>query len=272
MEPHTYFLSFARLAPTQVATWGHPLTTGIPNIDYFISSRELEVEDAESHYTEQLVKLEELNTYYIRPACRDLITKDLLGVAKAATLYICPQTLFKFHPDFDPIVERILDADPTGQLVLIEGHCARHTRLLRERIERTIPKVANRIRFIPRLSQEQFLSLVKTADVMLDPTHFGGGSTTIQALSFGTPVVTLPSKFLRGRISYACYRHMGLSELIAKDVDHYCEIATNLGRSAEMRAALRPELATKSEVLFSNEKVIVECENFLEMAFSKHTV
>jgi len=272
MEPQSYFLSFARLAPTQIVTWGHPLTTGVPNVDYFVSSKDLEVEGAEAHYTERLVNLETLNTYYLRPSCRDLISKESLGVGEKETLYICPQTLFKFHPDFDPIIERILDADPTGQLILLEGNCARHTTLLKERMEKTIPRVTKRIRFISRLSQEQFLSLLKTADVMLDPTHFGGGSTTIQALSFGTPVVTLPSAFLRGRISYACYRQMGYDDLAARDVDNYCEIATRLGKSPEMRAGTRRELRTRSGVLFSNEKVITECETFLEDVFNRHKV
>ena len=38
MDPLTYFLAFARLAPVQCVTWGHPVTTGIPTIDYFLSS------------------------------------------------------------------------------------------------------------------------------------------------------------------------------------------------------------------------------------------
>ena len=42
MDPMTYFLAFARLAPVQCVTWGHPVTTGVPNMDYFISSDLLE--------------------------------------------------------------------------------------------------------------------------------------------------------------------------------------------------------------------------------------
>jgi tetratricopeptide (TPR) repeat protein len=49
MEPVTYFLAFARLAPVQCVTWGHPVTTGIRNLDYFISSIQLEPNDADEH-------------------------------------------------------------------------------------------------------------------------------------------------------------------------------------------------------------------------------
>ena len=63
----TFFMAFARLAPVQCVTWGHPVTSGIPNIDYFISSTLLELPGAESQYTERLVTLENLPTYYYPP-------------------------------------------------------------------------------------------------------------------------------------------------------------------------------------------------------------
>lgn len=267
MEPMSYFLAFSRLATTQCVTWGHPLTTGIPNIDYFVSSKELEVPEAQSHYSEELIRLDTLNTFYLRPETRSTLSRESMGVKADSTLYMCPQTLFKFHPDFDKIIKGVLENDPRGELVLLEGNCAYHTTLIKKRFERTVPGVMDRIRIIPRLSHDGFLSLVKMADVMLDPIHFGGGSTTIQALSFGTPVVTLPSEFLRARISYACYRHMGVDSLIASDIDDYCAKAVALGRDRDQRDALRLELKDKSSVLFENPKVVPECEAFFEQAF-----
>ena len=50
MEPCTYFLAFSRLAPVQCVTLGHPVTTGIPNVDYFVSSATLEPRGARQHF------------------------------------------------------------------------------------------------------------------------------------------------------------------------------------------------------------------------------
>src|SRR5262249_52558125 len=55
MDPATYFLAFARLAPVQCTTLGHPVTTGIATVDYFLSSEALELPEADAHYTEKLV-------------------------------------------------------------------------------------------------------------------------------------------------------------------------------------------------------------------------
>ena len=268
MEPLTWFLSFARLAPVQAVTWGHPLTTGVPNMDYFVSSTHLEVADPSAHYSERCVRLPTLNTFYLRPELEVSLGRDHFGISDDSTLYVCPQTLFKLHPDIDGIFRRVLEGDPKGQLLLIEGTSAFHTTLIKERFNRTLSDLMNRIVICPRQSHQGFLAMVNMADVMLDPIHFGGGSTTLQALSFGTPVVTLPSEFLRGRISNACYKQIGVDELIARDSEHYCQIALEVGKNDQYRADLRAVLKEKCGVLYDNANVITEFEQFLEQAVS----
>lgn len=75
MDPYSYSLAFHRLATVQCVTWGHPVTTGAPNIDYFLSSELLEPDDADGHYTEHLVRLRGLPTYYHHPE-RPAQTRD----------------------------------------------------------------------------------------------------------------------------------------------------------------------------------------------------
>jgi protein O-GlcNAc transferase len=57
MDPATCALAALRLAPTQVASWGHPVTTGLPSIDLFLSGEQLERPDAAQDYRERLVRL-----------------------------------------------------------------------------------------------------------------------------------------------------------------------------------------------------------------------
>src|SRR5205085_6607673 len=71
MDPVTYSLAHSRLAPVQVATWGHPVTSGIDAVDYFLSSKVLDPNDAQSQYTEKLERLDRLAVYYYRPKLPD---------------------------------------------------------------------------------------------------------------------------------------------------------------------------------------------------------
>src|SRR5690606_22166406 len=181
MDMATFSLAFARLAPVQCVSWGHPLTTGIPTIDYFISWAGAEPDDAAAHYSERLIRLRSFPTCYTRPVFdRRRIDRARFGLPADCRLYLCLQTLFKFHPAFDPALAAILRADPKALIVLIEGPRRRWRALLTERFCRSMPDVADRICFVPSLTNEDYLALTALGDVVLDPPVFGGGNTTLE--------------------------------------------------------------------------------------------
>jgi predicted O-linked N-acetylglucosamine transferase (SPINDLY family) len=270
IDPFTYFLAHARLAAVQCAAWGHPVTTGIPTIDHFLSSVHLEPPDAAAHYTEELVRTTRINTYYYEPKLEDpLKDRAALGLAADATLYVCPQSLFKIHPDFDAILAAILRGDPRGRVVLIAGPYRHWTQLLTERLRRSLPDVASRIDFLPRMSQDDFLHLQARADVLLDTTGFGGGSTSYEAFAFGTPIVTRPGPFLRGRITFACYQQMGILDTIAATDDEYVAIALRLGQDKAWREHVRGEILAHKHLLYEDAGVVRELERFFEDAVQR---
>src|ERR1700730_19127516 len=57
-------LAAQRLGSIQCCSWGHPVTSGFPTIDYFISSDLMEPSEAAAHYSEQLIRLPNLSIYY----------------------------------------------------------------------------------------------------------------------------------------------------------------------------------------------------------------
>src|SRR5262249_27561306 len=112
MDPLTYTLAFSRLAPVQCVTWGHPETTGLDTIDYFVSSKALAPAGSEEQYTETLVRLRTLPFFYYRPELpRPLRGREFFGLDAAAHLYACPQSIYKFHPEFDSLMAEILRRD-----------------------------------------------------------------------------------------------------------------------------------------------------------------
>jgi predicted O-linked N-acetylglucosamine transferase (SPINDLY family) len=263
MDALSYTLAFSRMAPIQCATWGHPVTTGSPTMDYFISSALLEMPQAASHYTESLVEPPTLGTYYYRPALDGSPkSRSEFGLPPESRIYLCPQTLFKFHPEFDPYLERVLQSDPQGLVVLIEGRTPNWTETLKSRFDRVMPRVAERIRWLPPQSNQDFLQLLELADVLLDPLHFGGGNTSYEALAMGTPVVTVPGEYLRSRITRALYAKMGLFSsvadahigrlLVADSLESYASAAVAIAKSGS-DSPVREWIRTNSPRLFEDD-------------------
>jgi len=231
MDPLTYFLAFARLAPLQLVTWGHPVTTGIPNLDVFLSTLHIDTPDDQDSYSEELVRLPALPVHYTRPTAPDpLPDRAALGLPVDRRLYVCTQTLFKIHPDFDAALAEILRRDPDGTAVFIAGAMPALAAKFEARLRRAHPDVAERLLFLDFLSPDGFLGLCAAADVLLDTFHFSGGNTSFEAFSVGAPVVTLPSEFLRGRFTTGLYREMGIDNFVARTPEHYVDLALATAR------------------------------------------
>jgi len=264
MTPTTYFLAFSRLAPVQCVTWGHPVTTGIPAMDYYISCEDFESAESDAHYSEQLVRLKNPPTYYHRPRFPDqVLPRSHYGLRDDEHVYLCVQSLFKVHPDFDSIIGDILRQDSQGRMVFVHGSRTHWGELLMERLERTIPDVMPRVSMLTHQSFSNYLNLLRVADVALDTLHFGGGSTAYQSLAAGLPIVTLPGQFMRSRLTYACYRRMNVTNCVASDRDDYVRIAVRLGTDPPKRKQVSQDILAACDALYEDTSAVSEFERFL---------
>jgi predicted O-linked N-acetylglucosamine transferase (SPINDLY family) len=272
MDSMTYALATSRLAPVQCVTWGHPVTSGLKTIDYFISSELLEANDADQYYTEKLVRLKSLGVYYYRPKrpVSQKVRGDF-GLPSDGHLYACLQNLFKFHPNFDSLLAEILQTDPQGRLVIPAGQSANWTEALLSRFRTSLGGLVDRVIVIPRQQYDDFLRLNALVDVLLLPPDFGGGRTSYEAFSLGLPVVTLPSPLLAGRITYALYRKMGVLDCVAQTPKQYVEIAVRLGTDREYREAVREKISASSDALFEDLEAVRELEDFLQRAITEQS-
>lgn len=275
MEPYSYLLAFSRLAPVQCVSYGHPDTSGIPNMDYYISNDLYEPPGAAGHYSERLVELHALPTlaYYFRPTIAEpLPTRADLGLPTDAHLYVCAQSLFKLHPQMDDVMHRILERDGAGRVILFAGGCAEWGTQLMQRFRRTLPGVADRIQFIPRQPYQRFLQVLGAADVALDTLHFNGMNTSIDAFSVGTPVVTLPTGLQRGRFTQAMYRTMDIDWGVARDLDQYADFAVDAATDPERQRSLRQLICERSHKLFEDTRAVEEFERFFLAAHREATM
>jgi predicted O-linked N-acetylglucosamine transferase (SPINDLY family) len=275
-----YFLPYFRPAPVQSTCWGWPVTSGNPRIDYFISSRLMEPEDGQVHYSERLVRLATFATYYLRPVVGKGdkgLSPTRAGVAAGANsappggehVYLVTQNLRKYHPDFDPLLAEILRRDPAGRLLLAGDAQPSIDELLLGRLRRTAADVMDRIRLVPRMAAAEYLRLVGLADVILDTPHYGGGANTLyDAFACGTPVVTLPGALQRGRYGAAAYARMGITEPVARSAEVYVDRAVEIACHPDLREDLRRRILAASEVLFEDRQAIEEHRAFFQSAIA----
>jgi predicted O-linked N-acetylglucosamine transferase (SPINDLY family) len=257
MDPWSYYLAAERQAPVQCVTWGHPVTSGLPNVDYFLSSALIEPANAQDHYREQLIQLPSWPVLYEEPAPpRAMSTRRDFGFAAGENIYLCPQSLFKLHPDFDAYLAAILRRDARGVVVLIDSRRAWRARL-EARFAYTAPDVAHRIRFVPAVSSQDFSALLAAADVVLDTLHFSGGYTSFETIWAETPLVTERGAFMRGRVTAGLCGLLGLDEALAQGADDYAARAVALANPGAVRDGMRAKLARRKRQLLALDDTVL---------------
>ena len=272
MHAETFTLAGLRLAPVQVAGWGHPNTPGLPAIDWFFSSGAMEPDGAQAHYSERLGLLPGLGTRYAMPKGDEKGARADFGLPEDKTIYLVPQSLFKIHPDNDELIARVLSHDPHALAVFFAANHDPVTQAFGVRLGAALRRFdidihARTLFLMPNIAHPKYLRLNELADVMLDTLHWSGGNTSLDALACGLPVVTLPGEFMRGRQSQAMLRILGAPELIAADRDEYVRTAVRLGMDADERRGLSERLRANRLELFERDEPIRALEDLLERAY-----
>ncbi len=263
MDSRPQMLAALRLAPVQCAAYGHPVTTGLRNVDWFLSGDAMEPAYAQDHYRERLERLPGLGVVPDRPPAP--ASGAWLERAADRPLLLCLQSLFKLTADFDHALARIAKATD-ARIVLFEFPLDCANRFI-ERAGRAFRaqglEIGRYVTVLGRREYPEFLGGIAAADLVLDSIGFSGGATTLDALSVGTPVVTLEGEFMRGRQTAAMLRLLEADELIAGDIDAYVEIAVALCGDRSRRDALRKRLLQNVGRLFESTAVMPALEAFL---------
>jgi protein O-GlcNAc transferase len=275
MYPDTVQLATQRLAPIQCNAWGHPETSGLPTLDYFLSSELMEPADGEDHYTERLVRLPNLSIYYEPP---DIPAPSspvpLPGIRPGATVYWSGQSLYKYLPQFDEVFCRVAREVGDCQFVFIEyQHGSLVTAQFRQRLERAFSafglKADDYCVVLPRLDQQQYIAAIGRCDAALDTIGWSGCNSTLESLTHGLPVVTTPGALMRARHSAAILRMMGVTETIGETVDDYVRIAVRLAKDEAFRLYVRQKMLLNKHRVFRERACIAGLEEFLVRVVSE---
>lgn len=272
MDPLSLKLASLRLAPVQCVSWGHPTTSGLPTIDYYLSSDLMEPHGAEEHYSEKLIRLPNLSAF-IMPV--ELMhtneTRDTLHLRSDAVVYHCCQSLFKYLPQYDEVFPRI--ALETGNCQFLFSSYPKSnlpTEQFRARIGNAFRKFnLNADEFVvmlPFLDVNKYNALYHIADIFLDPIGWSGCNSALEAISCNLPIVTLPGAFMRSRDCFAILALMHVQETIASSLDEYVRIAVKLGKDPTWRRYISDKISANKDLIYYDTKCITALEQFFEDA------
>jgi len=269
MDPMTQRLACLRMAPVQVAAWGHPETTGLPSIDYYLSAEDLEPPGAQGNYTERLVELPKLGCTLearpIEPVAPSLAT---CGIDPRVPLLICPGTPFKYAPRHDWVFPEIARRLGRCRFAFFNHPIAGLSARLERRLQATFAEAgidfARHVTFLPWLPLSQFYGLMQRADVYLDTIGFSGFNTALQALECGLPIVTREGGFLRGRLASGLLKRVGAPELVVADEEEYVSRAVRLVDDADYSEKISARIESAREALYRDLAPVRSLEEFLE--------
>ncbi len=270
MNPMAARLAAQRLAPVQCNSLGHPVTSGFPTLDYYLSSDPMEPPNGDNHYSERLIRLPNISFYY-EPLPLPTVSVDRaeLGLRADAVVYWCGQSLFKYLPQHDEIFARIAREVPGCQFAFIRYPRGDDvTTLFRRRLDRAFAAVGLRAEdhcvFLPRLSQERFIAATGQADIFLDSLAWSGNNSMLESLPHDLPIVSMPGSTMRARHGIGILKTMDVTDAVAETVDGYVAAAVRLGRDANWRTALKERIAANKHRVYRDRSCIVTLEDFLD--------
>lgn len=269
MNPQTMQMASLRLAPVQCVAWGHPVTTGLPTIDYFLSSELMEPEDAQEHYSEHLIRLPNIGVSYPKPYIPPVIkTRAEFQLEEDAVIYLSCQAPPKYLPQYDFIFPEIASRVPQAKFVFLRGT------LLQSRLQRAFADYGlnweDYCVFLTIPERLDYLLINLLSDVYLDTFAWSGGNTSLEAIACNLPIVTCPGEFMRGRHSYSFLKMLGVTDTIAENEREYIEIAVRLGQDPTWRDSIAERMSESHHLLFDDQACVTGLEAFYQEVLETH--
>ena len=253
-----YYLSFIKLATYQITSWGHPETTGINTINYFLTSKLIENANSSKNFSEILLYADYLPMYYYPPIVNNKLTKNDLS---KNNIYSCPQTLFKIHPNFDLILGKILKEDKKAKLFFIKDSKKTYYKKLLTRFKKNKEIDLSRVEFINGVSWENYINHCGQASVLLDPLYYSAGNSFYESMFYGTPTVTKPTEHTKSRLVLGAYNQMKISKApVVNTVDDYVGKAVEIANDKNLYDLKNYYSEVAKKKLYENNKIILNLE------------
>lgn len=253
-------LAVHRVAPLQAVNNSSCITSGMPEVDLYISGSLTETQQAAAQFSERLGLLpgpaHAFNYEIDRAEPTTTWTRASLGLPENAVVFVSAANFYKLIPEMQHAWARLLAAVPGSHLLVhpfnpnwsrsysIERFCAEFDRVLAQYGVDPKRLAVSSVRFPSRTDVKE---LLRVGDVYLDTFPFGGVNSMIDPLELGLPVIAWEGDSFRSRMGASLLRSLGLDELIVQSETGYLALAAKLAGDAALRAELNTRIRGKME-------------------------
>ena len=229
-----------RPAPVQISGIGYMSTTGLKAIDYFLTDENLDPPgEHDKYFVEKLLYMPAQFSYARR---ENVPTPE--GAACVKNGYVTFGTICRYskiNDDMLAIWVEILNRVPTAKLLMrAQEFISNRTQdELYDKMKR-LGCDMDRVIFQPALPD--YFAAISEIDIMLDAYPWVGGTTTLDALYMGVPVISFYSDRHSTRFGKSILHSVGLDELAVNDVAAYINTAVGLANDFETLDELHKNL------------------------------
>ena len=235
-----------RPAPIQVTWLGYFATTGLPEMDFILANPYVIPPEEEGHFTEKVWRLPQTSLCFTPPSL-PLEVSSLPALANGYITFGCFNTMAKMNERVILVWSDILKQVPGSKLFLKAKQFADQkvvSDVLAAYGKHGIPP--ERLIMEGPSKREAYLAAYNRMDIALDPFPFPGGTTSVEGLWMGVPVLTLKGDRFISHQGEAIAHNVGLTDWIAEDTDDYVakavQLSTDIQSLATLRSTLRPQL------------------------------
>jgi predicted O-linked N-acetylglucosamine transferase (SPINDLY family)/GT2 family glycosyltransferase len=255
-------LASHRLARIQITSGGSVVTTGMRNMDYFISGTFTDpAVTAQAQYREELIQLSgaaHCFSYgdYVEESSTE-IDRAQLGIAEEAVVFTSGANFYKIIPELIHTWAKILAGVPNSVIMLFPFGPNWSSNYPKQAFETHLHQIfaeygvsADRILALdpqPVPNREDIKEYFKLADIYLDSYPFAGTTSLIEPLQVNLPVIARQGNSFRSAMGSAMIRSLEIADLVADSEESYIQLAVNLGNNSELRHQKRTEVQSKMQ-------------------------
>jgi predicted O-linked N-acetylglucosamine transferase (SPINDLY family) len=237
-------------APVQVSFLGFPSSMGAEYIDYIISDRHLLPEGSAKHYTEKIAYVPCWFTYdRQRQLSSEPLSRAQVGLPEKGFVFTCQNGCHKFQPEVFDIWMEILKAVPASVLWLMEPSASAVANLRKEAQARGVQSdrlVFTKREIVPGDQEKarigRYLASYKLADLFLDTWPYNAGTTAIDALCAGLPVLTKTGVAMVARLATSFLQAIEVPKLITNTAQEYRDLAIELASDPQKLKIIKDKL------------------------------